>query len=437
MNPLVTCLLAASPLLVHGLAGGTHDHPEAAAQESVQRPTSAIALLYPKDAPMPDADTAAAALKGSRPLDDASRSAAWTLMTDAGALTLGSEEFSSDAILAPIDELRFTRAERARLVGELQLLTLESALDDGGLPALHAQIQALVAAADELGLEGAVGLYDHSATRWHPPGWVERMTKSEAGPAPASTYIRHGVFDENDRGEKRYWIHSHGLARFTGFEVGCIDVREQHREAVFELVGMASNHAVDDSEWPESETAPILYGLELARIPWAEAVRTLKPEVVGTDEDHLDAHTDASVLVVEGPDGWTSPGPAASALEGFIVAVSERETARGALAARETYEALRAWHRASPVEHYVMVKCPIEVNGGEDREHVWFDAEYLGRKRVRGVLMSDPRGEAELAPGDSDFLDPNDLTGWMVQTRNAAFGPDDFEAMLVLAEDGR
>ena len=414
----------------HAPASPQDSQPPTAAHEALAAPRSELALVFAADTAAPAVDAAAAALVDAEPGDTVPSAALWVLDSPAGQFTLARGPVTAFAGPAAVDRKRFRAAELAALEGELLHLGLSTDLGDEGLPRLHQQLGHLVRAAEALGLGRPLALVDASSLRWHPPAWVARMAASEAGPAPSSTYLVHAVRAQGEDGEWRYWLHTHGVARFIGSELGCVDVSQEHLDTLGTVVESAASFAVDSLEWPEREPVEVLFGLHLARLPWREGVAALAPKVIGTADDHLDGHEATCVLAVRDGDLWRSPGEAAAALDTIIQARTRRETERGALAARETFADLRAWQKGAREGERVIVKAPLEVEGG-GREHVWFEATRLGRVNIQAVLLSQPHGRAALAPGDRTTLQVGDLTGWSAQTEDGSFGPDELEALLV------
>ncbi len=419
---LLLATLVSSPTTMH------HEHSGPAhGQDS---PRSVLALVFDMEGEAPSLEAALAAIPGSKSDESADEPGLWSMILPEGTLMLNRIPYGAPTdLLLPGDQVRFTKPELARLEGERLTLSLLTDIADGGLPRLHTQIRDVVAAADSLGLKDPIALFDYSGHRWHPPGWVARMVKSRAGPAPSTVFKIHAVYDEGEDGKKRSWIHSHGIARLSGYEIGCIDVRPEHLEALYDVVELAACFAIDDVDWPAGEPTSVVFGLELARLPWVEGVAALVPLVIGTADDHEADHGGTFVLAVQEDGAWRCPGEAAAALEIMVVGCSTRETERGALAARETYSTMRDWQKGTEVDHQVLVKSPVETEDG-GHEHCWFEVSRLRALSVKATLLSQPMGRADIAPGDSASLRVTNLTGWMVQTEAGNFGPDELEALL-------
>lgn len=402
-------------------------HPEHALSE--------LMLVFDLPKSLPSLEAAQEVLESIQAGDATEVSGGWAVTTSAGqwqlAITAFDEDWSKEMI--PKDRVRFRPQEVERIAGERLALLLSSDLSEQGLPGFHQQIQTLVATAESLGLSNPIGMRDRSGNRWHPPGWIHRMVESEAGPSPTMTFHAHAVYDEDEQGENRYWIHSHGVARFTGFDVGCVDVRPEHYERVSSVVELAAAFAVDNLEWPAGEPMSVLYGLDLARLPWQEGVKALAPSVIGTADDYDEEHTHLSLLVVPDGEGWQGPGKEVSALESLVALRTTRESERGAQAARETYGVLRDWQRNTDVAHRVLVKSPITTESG-DIEHCWFEVDRLSRSSLRATLISQPWGETDVQPGDTLRLKVAGLSEWLVQLETGSFGPDELEALLVATE---
>ena len=400
-----------------------------------ETPLSTLSLVFPEGTEAPSQEKALHVLEDSAVLMEPEDSDLWVLAAPEGFYTLARVAFQHGAVesMQPQDKARFRPEELEKLNGPRLVLSFDQDISESGLPGLHEQMLRAVAAAQALDLDPPIAMYDRSADRWHPPGWVQRMVKSEAGPSPSSAYMVHTVYDEAEDGEQRFWIHTHGLARICGYELGCVDVSAEHYPRLSTVVETAAFYAADDTEWPLREPTQILFGLELARLPWKEAVAALQPKLVGTQDDFDEEHSLMSILAVRSAESWKCPGEAADALESIIGARSNRETERGALAARETYPTLRRWARKAKVDHVVLVKSRLEMDDGSV-EHCWFHVERLRVGTIEGVLLSQPRGQTDWEPGDSMRLDPDELTGWMVQLDSGNFEPDDLEALFVASE---
>ncbi|MEZ5976058.1 MAG: hypothetical protein R3E96_14820 [Planctomycetota bacterium] len=410
---------------------------QAQPEQAVSVP-SIVVLIFGDEAKAPTRDTALLAIPGAKSIELDAGPDVWKLESPIGTYTLEPIYWDPPPgeSMRPFDRARFTKAELGRLLGSHLTLSLKCDLAGKGMPGFHNQIRTLFKTATDLQLPAPIALYDPSSERWHPPAWVQRMVTSEAGPGPSMAFQIHTVRDLTEEGVPHFWIHSHGVARLAGYEISAVDVEQDQVRNLLSIVQSVASYAAEGNHWPAGQPASLIYGLDIAHLPWQQGLAILQPRYCGTEQDHDEGHRDLSILVIEQNGKWVHPGPRAARLEEVIAAVSNRETERAALAARETYPALRDWHRRTRIPHEVRVKARVETTD-KNHEHCWFKANKLDATLIQATLLSTPIADSFLKPGDTTNHKLEHITGWFVRTESDDFGPDELEALLAAEEPAK
>lgn len=300
--------------------------------------------------------------------------------------------------------------------------------------------------------------------------WVKMTVGSQTPPHPSYLYTIHAIYnDTDDKGNREYWLHTHGLHRCGTVELEMIhitnDVEQMHT-----LLNITATKFLSDPAL-EKERFTIGYdgmGINLCWLRWEDALHDFPKNVLGGiadrqghDENDYNAHAEPAGVIFAVEDGnMMSPEIYTKTLgENPIFYISTEETMRmSALAqerfhlAREVFEKAKSSNKKSvfgkllgksskDTECCLLVKLGLTIdnpfladarlivddleNENEaEKEHIWFEVLAIEGSQIKGKLLNQPYWIAGLNEGDEGVYPIELLTDWEIHTHENTYSPD-------------
>lgn len=330
-----------------------------------------------------------------------------------------SDSLLEEAGLGPLD---LEAARRARW-----LLGVEMFLDPQDLlGSFQFQLRLLAQAA----VPGLVAVWDDNALVVRPGRLVRDLSNSLTPPRASTLYAIHSVC-----GYGGTWLHTHGLTRTGLPELDMVAVPADNLREAYDLVDVVADTLLSGVAPDEDRMLGVGEGLVLRAVSLEEGLPAIPERFVGGSRDRsgeMADHAGDRLLLFDA----RTDGPPVRLLERFaeagVVYKSQDETERQGALSRErwsTFGQLFAMHRESSWRFHVKVACPTR-EGGDKREHLWFEVLEMAPGRVRGRLMNDPLDVPGLKRGQAAWHSLSELTDWLIVTPAGEYDPEAAPALL-------
>jgi hypothetical protein len=288
----------------------------------------------------------------------------------------------------------------------------------------------------------AVAFFDVEAAALRSAFWVREAAASGVPPSPMRLFTIHAVGDE---GHQR-WLHTHGLRRCGLPELEILEVPDENRGLLGHLLNVVATQLVERGIPPMGEPFEAGQGIDLAWLPWEEAVRHASRGAGGTGDDRDEFHSDPSlVLMVRRPGRlwgvrWLNPALHVPILDDNpLLYVPVMETQRMRLLARERLPLYRQlfekYGARDDWKFLIKLGYPTDREGGA--EHLWFEVHALAEGEVEATLLNEPYAVPTLRKGDRGKHDLALLTEWNVFSKMGMFDADSVPRLLAALDAGR
>lgn len=276
------------------------------------------------------------------------------------------------------------------------------------------------------------GIMDESAEKLLCARWVRQTASSSVLPSPASLFNVHAVSSQS--GE--VWLHTHGLIRcgLTELEILQSDTKNfnNHYPVISTFASYLIDHIAD-----KIDTAYIgcFYDnspLVVTRLLWPEGLKQYKGLEMGGINDRTDMHNSQTCILFaftseeNEKNGVYTKIPEFNAQLGNnpLFFISDSETARMSLLAREKYDCLKTAFNNSDTHILIKVGLPTAHDGSPDHEHIWFELQGFDGESFIAELTQDPYDVPDMHKGDKGTYTVNDITDWIIYTRNGQITPE-------------
>lgn len=328
---------------------------------------------------------------------------------------------------APLILMMITQEDKARLQNAKNGLTVymdfRKNLHLDPYQAYHLQIKILTTLVPDLVL-----IYDESAERIITGRWVRMAAASKYTPGPKDLFLVQAIGGQDGR----VWMHTHGLCRFNLAELEILDADKKYHEEYFNalctLAGMMLDEGTTEKEGgffigmlSDSDTIPVV----VTAVPWTDALSEYPNISNGGLDERRDGHnsrTNVVFLYKSSEDRKNDVRSKFSVYDDLweknpLFFISSKETHRLSMIARERFEtAKKAFAKGCPVLIKIGLLVDDPANDNE-REHIWFELKSVEEKGFVAKLTQEPFNVSGIHKGDERFLTVNDITDWMVMSK--------------------
>lgn len=305
--------------------------------------------------------------------------------------------------------------------------------------------------------EDIPGILDVNTTGWIKRSRIVEQFLPENNVPPTDVlWIIHVVApDDENRGG---WLHTHGLWRCGRPELEILEVEQSHLSGASQLLNDVAARIIDDPLPEPGESFLLGDNLSVILKPWRDVASRLGPGSSGNlaDRNHADSDMHTGVRAVICPDqsqdnrGVLWPKDVIERLESdeAVVFRSIRATRRCAMQARYTWgELATAFVKLRPYlpskldkpRAVVLLKVAFPYESGDpsdsSAEHMWFEALNFEGDRAEGKLLNTPKYYASMKKDEVCWLEREQLSDWMVQTKTGQVGPDNIFALWRAVDD--
>lgn len=326
------------------------------------------------------------------------------------------------ALAGPVARSRFT-------------LIVESLLDPRDPRGDWAKLVRIATAHDD-----SIAVLDASTGRWFDRMEIDAdILDTELGPPEDVLWRVQAVSTSEELGSGTVWLFTRGLLRCGLPELELLEVPGGEAVGASRLLDAVAALLLEDG--PPAPEIPYAVGpgIDVALIPWQEAIETLDADSLGDDADRsaLSQETPnplrarrAAVCDIE-PRGsfkrvWTWPVEAMAYFARADASIYRSEAATR----RSSVIAQRGWSRAveardSRASDELVLLAGIPLGGeGEGRvEHAWIQVDAVTDAGGTGRMLRDSR-DGRPAGATIEFR-VADIDGWRLVRGDAAIGPED------------
>ena len=276
------------------------------------------------------------------------------------------------------------------------------------------------------------GIMDESAEKLLCARWVRQTASSSVLPSPASLFNVQAVSSPN--GE--VWLHTHGLIRCGLTELEILQSDAENYTNHYSVISTFASYLIDHIA-DKIDTAYIgcFYDnspLVVTRLLWTEGLLQYKGLDLGGIDDRKDMHnSQTSILFAftseeNEKNGVYTKIPEFNALlaNNPLFFISETETKRMSLLAREKYDCLKTVFNNKDTHILVKVGLPTAHDSSPDHEHIWFELQGFDGESFIAVLTQEPYDVPDMHEGDKGTYTVDDITDWIIYTPNGQITPE-------------
>ena len=276
------------------------------------------------------------------------------------------------------------------------------------------------------------GIMDESAEKLLCARWVRQTAYSSVLPSPASLFNVQAV--SSPSGE--VWLHTHGLIRCGLTELEILQSDTENFNNHYPVISTFASYLIDKIA-DKIDTAYIgcFYNnspLVVTRLLWTEGLQQYKGIDLGGIDDRKDMHNSLTSILFaftseeNEKNGVYTKIPEFNALlaNNPLFFISESETKRMSLLAREKYDCLKTAFNGTDTHILVKVGLPTAHDDSPDHEHIWFELQGFDGESFIAELTQEPYDVPDMHEGDKGTYTVNDITDWIVYTPNGQITPE-------------
>lgn len=251
---------------------------------------------------------------------------------------------------------------------------------------------------------------------------------SKYTPGPNDLFLVQAVEGQDGR----EWMHTHGLCRFHLAELEILDADKKYHEEYFNalctLAGMMLDLGTTEKEGgffigmlSDSDQIPVV----VTAVPWTDALSEYPNISNGGLDERRDGHNSRRNVVFLYKSSEDRKNDVRSKLSVYddlweknpLFFISSKETHRLSMIARERFEtAKKAFAKGCPV--LIKIGLPVDDPANDnEREHIWFELKSVEEKGFVAKLTQEPFNVSGIHKGDERFLTVNDITDWIVMSK--------------------
>ena len=269
--------------------------------------------------------------------------------------------------------------------------------------------------------------------------WAKVTAESEIPPAPSYLYVIHGVYDEDENGDRVYWMHTHGLHRCGSVELEMLNIKDGVEQMNSALDMIVNAFIKPDFRSPENEEFNIGYdGLDITFCwkRWEDVVKDYPATIPGGYNERQPENENYEpcgvLLGVQEGHTLTPEVYAATIADNPIFFISDQETERMSALAYQRFESYKKafntyFNPEADEENYYrfLIKLGFDVDHEMNKEHIWFDVYGINENNeIFGVCLNRPYAVEGLNEGDEGLYPQEMITDWLIYTPTNTITPD-------------
>lgn len=312
-------------------------------------------------------------------------------------------------------------------------LAVEMEFGDDALISYHDQLKIIHALLPDI-----VAVLDASSEKMLSGTWVSLAAESNVPPAPRYLYTVQAVSGDDDC----VWLHTHGLNRCGLTELEVLNSTKDTYNIHYNVIEtMASRMLELEEELEEYEPfyiAMVTEGVPLftTLVDWEEAVDQYEDDMLGGLSDRQDSHNEntSAIFCYLSPDDienneYSEIQEYDDLLgENPIYMLTNAETDRMRKLARERINYMIKMADDENVNILVKIGLKIDEEYEDvdiEKEHIWFELLEVKSDSLVGELTQEPYYVNNLKPGDVREYSFDDITDWIIFTKDERITPDD------------
>ncbi len=273
--------------------------------------------------------------------------------------------------------------------------------------------------------------------------WVELTARSNVLPAPKYLFTVQAISTESEE----LWLHTHGLKRCGMYELEILYSNNESSNDHYHIIETLAYRMIEAKEPIKpgdatfvAQLAQNMY-LVVTAVPWKEALEHYPQATLGVAEDREEdeVHSEDTYVVMAYRSPQDEENRNYSPVQIYdehlkrnpMFYISTSETERMSSLARERMDYMVKGFENK--DNVVLAKIGLttdenywdEDNSGSKREHIWFEVKEIQGDKITAVLTQEPYYVSGMKEGDVGTYSFDDVTDWLVFTKECRISPDD------------
>lgn len=322
----------------------------------------------------------------------------------------------------------FTEQEREDILNAQKALTIFMKFNKDEKKSYHFQLKLAVAMVPNL-----IGIMDESAEKMLPAKWVKMTSDSNILPSPKNLFTVQAVMGE----DKKVWLHTHGLCRCGITELEILESDEENYRNHYNLITTYAMYLLDKKD--ENSTVDngsyigcLIDGTPIVAtcVSWTKGILEYKNLKLGNLEDRKDSHNSKTSIIFLYKSEEDENNKKISKVsiydklwgENPIFFISDKETNRMKELAIERFSYIKDAFKNK--ENAILIKIGLPLKEKDKYEHIWFELQEIKGNKFKAKLTQEPYDIKNIHEGDEAWYQINDITDWIIYTKEFAVIPD-------------
>ncbi|MBO4514701.1 MAG: DUF4026 domain-containing protein [Lachnospiraceae bacterium] len=272
--------------------------------------------------------------------------------------------------------------------------------------------------------------------------WVELTARSSVMPAPKYLFTVQAISTETEE----IWLHTHGLKRCGFYELEILYSTNERSNDHYHIIETFAYRMIEAKEPIKPGDAVFVAQLDkdlylvVTAVPWKEAIKYYPQATLGLEEDRGDeVHSEDTYVIMAYRSPQDEEDRHYTPVQVYdeplkknpMFYISTSETKRMSQLARERMDYMVKGFENK--DNVVLAKIGVatdknywdESNEGSKREHIWFEVKEIQGDQITAVLTQEPYYVSGMKEGDVGHYTFDDVTDWLVFTKERRISPDD------------
>jgi len=270
--------------------------------------------------------------------------------------------------------------------------------------------------------------------------WVSLAARCNTLPSPRYLFTVQAI----NNGGDEVWLHTHGLKRCGMYELEILCSTRDMCNDHYKVIEAFAYHMLESKEGIKPGDAVFVAQsggsyIVCTAVDWKEALKFYPDAELGTEEDRDDdVHSEDTYVIMTYDSPDDEENKRYSLLQDYdedlednpMFMLSSAETARMKSLAIERIPYMKLGFENKDNTVILKIGLTVDKEYWDDddepgREHIWFELKEIGDGCVVAELTQDPYYVSGMKKGDIGTYPFEDITDWMIFTKECTITPDD------------